>query len=85
MRTSDVQQSFPFIASLYSVGCDGSFQRAGKDIAERPGETLTGRFTSVEDGMNLYVYWTTKCAGCLLKSRCTSGKECRISAGNMRL
>jgi hypothetical protein len=36
------------------------------------------RFTSVEDGMNLYVYWTAKCAGCPLKSRCTSGKERRI-------
>ena len=28
--------------------------------------------------MNLYVYWTTKCAGCSLKSWCTSGKERRI-------
>ena len=42
------------------------------------GETLKRRFTSVEDGMNLYVYWTTKCADCPLKSRCTSGKERRI-------
>src|SRR5258707_1905969 len=44
----------------------------------RAGKTLTRRFTSVEDGMNLYVYWTTKCAGCPLKSRCTSGKQRRI-------
>ena len=28
--------------------------------------------------MNLYVYWTTKCGDCPLKSRCTSGKERRI-------
>ena len=28
--------------------------------------------------MNLYVYWTTKCAGCPLKQQCTSGKERRI-------
>jgi hypothetical protein len=42
------------------------------------GETLTRRFTSVEDGMNLHVYWTTTCADCPLKSRCTSGKERRI-------
>ena len=28
--------------------------------------------------MNLYVYWITKCAGCPLKSWCTSGKERRI-------
>ena len=42
------------------------------------GETLTRHFTSVEHGMNLYVYWTTKCADCPLKSRCTSGKQRRI-------
>ena len=47
-------------------------------IAARQGRPLTRRFTSVEDGMNLYVYWTTKCAGCPLKSQCTSGKERRI-------
>ena len=28
--------------------------------------------------MNLYVYWTTKCAGCPLKQQCTSGRERRI-------
>jgi hypothetical protein len=36
------------------------------------------RFTSVEDGMNLYVYSTAKCAGCPMKSQCTGGKERRI-------
>jgi transposase len=52
---------------------------ADDDVYRCPaGETLTRRFTSLEDGMNLYVYWTTKCAGCPLKSRCTSGKERRI-------
>ena len=52
---------------------------ADDDVYRCPaGETLTRRFTSVENGMNLYVYWTTKCAGCPLKSRCTSGKERRI-------
>jgi hypothetical protein len=52
---------------------------AEHDVYRCPAEeTLTRRFTSVEDGMNLYVYWTTKCAGCSLKSRCTSGKERRI-------
>jgi hypothetical protein len=52
---------------------------ADDDVYRCPaGEILTRRFTSVEDGMNLYVYWTTKCAGCPLKNRCTSGKERRI-------
>jgi transposase len=52
---------------------------ADDDLYRCPaGETLTRRFTSVEDGMNLHVYWTTKCAGCPLKQQCTSGKERRI-------
>ena len=52
---------------------------ADDDLYRCPaGESLTRRFTSVENGMNLYVYWTPKCAGCPLKSQCTSGKERRI-------
>jgi transposase len=52
---------------------------AQDDVYRCPaGERLTHRFTSVEDGMNLYVYWTTKCADCPLKFQCTSGKERRI-------
>jgi transposase len=52
---------------------------ADDDVYRCPaGETLTRRFTSVEDSMNLYVYWTTKCAGCPLKQQCTSGRERRI-------
>jgi transposase len=41
------------------------------------GETLTWRFTSVEQGMNIHIYWTTKCADCPLKDRCTSSKQPR--------
>jgi Transposase DDE domain len=42
------------------------------------GEALTWRFISVEDGMNLHVYWTTKCADCALKSQCTTSNLRRI-------
>ena len=28
------------------------------------GESLTWRFTSVEEGMTLHSYWTTKCGDC---------------------
>ena len=49
------------------------------------GERLTKRFTTVEDGMTLHVYWTTKCADCPLKSRCTTSKQPRgSSAGSMK-
>ena len=42
------------------------------------GEVLTWRFTSVEKGMTLHTYWTTKCADCALKAQCTTGKQRRI-------
>ena len=42
------------------------------------GERLTRRFSSVEDGMTLHIYWTTKCGDCALKAQCTTGKERRV-------
>ena len=42
------------------------------------GEQLTNRFTSIEDGKALRIYWTTACSGCAVKARCTTGKERRI-------
>ena len=52
---------------------------AEDDVYRCPaGERLTRHSTSVEDGMNLHVYWTTRCADCPLKQQCTSGKERRI-------
>jgi transposase len=42
------------------------------------GERLTRRFTSVENGMALHVYWTTCCERCALKEQCTTGKQRRI-------
>jgi transposase len=52
---------------------------ADDDIYRCPaGEHLTRRFSSVEDGMTLHTYWTTKCGDCPLKPQCTTGKERRI-------
>jgi transposase len=42
------------------------------------GETLTWRYTTVKDGLNLDAFWTSKCGGCRLKAECTTGKERRI-------
>ena len=42
------------------------------------GEALTWHFVSVEDGMNLNVYWTTACKDCSIKAQCTTGLERRI-------
>jgi Transposase DDE domain len=59
---------------------------ADDDVYRCPaGKTLTRRFTSVEDDMKLYVDWTTKCAGCPLKSRCTSSKQrSRLTIARLR-
>jgi transposase len=43
------------------------------------GEQLTYHYTNVEDGKTLHRYWTTACQACALKSKCTTGKERRIS------
>ena len=53
-------------------------------IAARPARRLTRRFTSVEDGKNMHVYWTTKCAGCPLKARARAARSGGSSAGSMR-
>jgi transposase len=52
---------------------------AEDDVYRCPGnERLTRRFTSVEDGMTLHTYWTTKCGDCALKAQCMTGKQRRI-------
>jgi hypothetical protein len=43
------------------------------------GEQLTDHYTNEEDGKTLHRYWTTACQTCELKSKCTTGKERRIS------
>jgi transposase len=51
----------------------------GEDVYRCPsGETLTWRHSSVEDGLTLHCYWTTKCAACALKSKCTHSNERRV-------
>jgi len=51
-----------------------------KDVYRCPaGERLTYRYTNVENGQMLRRYWTTACPTCPLKSKCTTGKERRIS------
>ena len=52
---------------------------AGEHVYRCPaGEKLTWRYSNVEAGRKLHNYWTTKCAGCALKSKCTPARERRI-------
>jgi hypothetical protein len=52
---------------------------AGEDVYRCPvGEKLTWRYSNVEAGRKLHNYWTTKCAACALKPKCTPAKERRV-------
>ena len=42
------------------------------------GERLTYRMTSEHDGKMVRMYWTSVCADCPVKHRCTTGKERRV-------
>ncbi len=43
------------------------------------GEALVYHFTNEERGLRLRRYWTDACPNCVIKDRCTTGKERRIT------
>jgi len=43
------------------------------------GEELTYRYMREEDGLQVRRYWTNECQHCPVKSRCTTGKERRVT------
>jgi transposase len=53
---------------------------ADRDIYTCPtGDELTYRYTREEDGLQVRRYWTNECQHCPVKSRCTTGKERRVT------
>jgi Transposase DDE domain len=49
------------------------------DVYRGPaGELLKYHYTNVENGLTLRRYWTEACQSCVLKYRCTTGKQRRI-------
>src|SRR5690349_10190957 len=65
---------------------DGRFGK--QDFIYRPesdtyhcpgGETLTYRYTNVENGLTLRRYWTNACQGCSSRAGCTCDRERRIT------
>src|SRR5206468_4167518 len=42
------------------------------------GQRLIKRFTTVEAGMTLNVYWSSACPRCPIKAQCTTGSERRV-------
>ncbi|TBR22001.1 MAG: IS1182 family transposase [Reyranella sp.] len=73
----------PMTSGLYAKGRFGKqdfVYVAADDFYLCPaGEQLTYHYTNQQDGKELRRYWTTACETCALKSRCTTGKERRIS------
>jgi transposase len=68
-----------------NAGAAGRFDKADfvyeadRDAYRCPaGEWLTYHFTSELDGKMMRSYWTTACESCVIKHRCTTGKERRV-------
>ncbi len=68
-----------------NAGAVGRFDKADfiyeadRDAYRCPaGEWLTYRFASELDGKMMRSYWTTACESCVIKHRCTTGKERRV-------
>ena len=68
-----------------NAGAVGRFDKADfiyeadRDAYRCPaGEWLTYHFTSELDGKMMRSYWTTACESCVVKHRCTTGKERRV-------
>ncbi|MDP0930072.1 IS1182 family transposase [Paracoccus onubensis] len=53
---------------------------AARDVYICPtGDELAYRYTREEDGLKVRRYWTNECQHCPVQSRCTTGKERRIT------
>jgi hypothetical protein len=68
-----------------NAGAMGRFDKADfiyeadRDAYRCPaGEWLTYHFASELDGKMMRSYWTTACDSCVIKHRCTTGKERRV-------
>ena len=68
-----------------NAGAEGRFSK--EDFVYEPesdsyrcpaGQKLTYRFTALETGMRLNVYWTNVCPACPLKEKCTLSEERRV-------
>lgn len=76
----------PYVPKTYTSGAKAAGRFGKDDFNYAPsqnayrcpaGEIPPYRFTNVEAGRTLHSYWTTKCGGCRLKSKCTPANERR--------
>jgi transposase len=77
----------PFVPKALTSGAKAHGRFGKQDFVYHPedntyrcpaGERLTWRYDSIEKGMTLHVYWTTKCDGCAIKAQCTTGDWRRL-------
>ena len=77
----------PFVPKPLTSGAKAHGRFGKQDFVYNPedntyrcpaGERLTWRYQSVEKGMALHTYWTTKCDECPLKSQCTTSNWRRV-------
>jgi transposase len=77
----------PFVAKPLTSGskADGRFGKQDFIYIDQDDEyrcpanqRLIKRFTTVENGLNLNVYWSSACQGCAIRAQCTTGKERRV-------
>jgi transposase len=77
----------PFVPKPLTSGAKAHGRFGKQDFVYHPedntyrcpaGERLTWRYQSVEKGMALHTYWTTKCDECALKSQCTTSNWRRV-------
>jgi transposase len=66
------------IKGMY-VKADFSYDGAADIYLCPAGNTLSYRFTTEENGLQLKRYWTNDCQNCAARTRCTTGKERRIT------
>jgi transposase len=87
IRACDELGITPFVPKPLTSGskADGRFGKqdfvyiAQDDEYRCPaGQRLINRFSTVENGMTLHVYWSSVCQTCPLKAQCTPGKERRV-------
>ena len=72
----------PYTSNARKVGRFGKhdfiYQPEDNSYQCPAGQKMTYRFTSVEHGKNMQVYWPDGCDVCALKAKCTTGKQRRI-------
>jgi hypothetical protein len=77
-----VTVSKPHTSNAAAVGrfdrADFTYHAETDAYACPAGKWLTYHYTNEQDGKTLRNYWTNECESCVIKHRCTTGKERRI-------